>query len=71
VDFCRFRDLGVGPASGSWDLASVSMFVENKGRIGFVRFFRFGFDGGWRIVPRPILCVTFRDITSGEVTIPK
>jgi len=50
VDFCRFRDLGLRLASGSWDLASVSRFVENKGRIGFVRFFWFGFDRVRRIV---------------------
>ena len=41
-------------------------FVENKWKIGFVRFFRFGFDTLTRIVTRPDFPgfrVTFRDTT--------
>ena len=44
-----------------------------KGRIGFVRFFGFGFNGVARIVTWPDFLdflVTFRDITFGEGPIP-
>jgi len=51
-------------ARGIW--LPFRVFVENKGQIGFVRFFRFGFDGVPLIVTgRDFLdfLVTFRDTT--------
>ncbi|MGA2578507.1 MAG: hypothetical protein ABSH24_21045 [Bryobacteraceae bacterium] len=67
VDFCRFRDLGVRAACGGRNLGSVfERLLKTNGQVGFVRFFRFGFDGVPRIVTGPDFLdflVTFRDIT--------
>jgi hypothetical protein len=53
------------PAAGGIGVRSRA-FVENKWKIGFVRFFRFGFDGLPRIVTGPYFLdflVTLRDST--------